>query len=288
MNTETPKASNTASPALRRLVGSSACNPISHKAEMALFARFRAGDAVAGDEIISVNLRFCLAQALRYAGGPVSVDDLFSFAVLGLIRARDDFDPALGYKFISYAVNWINARLAEHTNRWSRNIRIPYNQVQKLQKQKKVTAKLEQEMGRTPDRHAIAKAMPEANTTGFVEAIAQENGTSCVDTVVGPHASSLYDIYKSPDQGDHSAEVDANRATEAIGAALARLNDREALVLEYYFGLPDRRFYGLRCPTPKTLDEIGVFLGVTRERVRQIKAAALDKIERDGLRRYAS
>ncbi|HKW15129.1 MAG TPA: RNA polymerase sigma factor RpoD/SigA [Candidatus Krumholzibacteria bacterium] len=244
---------------------------LSREDEVALARKARAGDMQAQEKLDRSNLRFVVSIAKKYVGNGVPLEDLINDGNVGLVKAAERFDPERGFKFISYAVWWIRQSILVSVSENSRMIRMPMNRVGLAQKATKISRKLEQDLGRDPDAEELAKELGVTReeieeVTTFSQATLsldqpvhdEGNETTFVDQIVD-------DRNASPDQGayEDSLKRDMDRALES-------LTDRERTILV--------RYYGLNGVKARTLEDIGKEMGYTRERIRQIKEQAIDKL----------
>ena len=235
--------------------------------ELRLAKDIRGGDNAALDKLVRSNLRFVVSVAKRYQNQGVPLLDLINEGNLGLIRAAHKFDETKGIKFISYAVWWIRQAILQTLAEQSRIVRVPLNRAGALHRIGRCSSTLVQELGREPTAGEIATDLkiPEDEVARTL-AISQSH-LSLDAPVTAGEDNRLVDYL--PDQYTPGPENETcERALkQAIEDTLSTLKEREAKILRLYFGLDDQE--------PMTLEEIGVLLGVTRERVRQIKEKAL-------------
>ncbi len=241
--------------------------------EIAIAKRVRGGDPEAMQELVKRNLRFVISVAKKYQNRGLPLTDLIGEGNVGLLTAARKFDPDQGVKFISYAVWWIRQAILASLARQGRTVRVPLNRTADLSRIVRAAETLRQELRREPTPEEIA------NLTGLsvdvVQSLAALNTSEVrLDAPLDPEGDrSLMDRFVA-DQGN-SAEDQAMDAflSEEIESALRTLPPRDAKVLRLYFGLDAGREH--------TLEEIGGMLGVTRERVRQLRDRALKRL-RDG------
>jgi RNA polymerase primary sigma factor len=240
----------------------------SEEAELA--ARIRKGDRQALEKLARSNLRFVVSVAKKYMNQGVSLLDLINEGNLGLIRAAYKFDETKGTKFISYAVWWIRQAILQTLAEQSRVVRVPLNRAGILYKIGKKSSLLIQELGREPTEEEIAEGMD--ITVSEVRSTMQISRThrSLDAPIVPGEDGKLMDYLPDTYQPSPSEQAFQRALSETIEGSLATLKEREARILRMYFGLSDA--------PPMTLEEIGRVLGITRERVRQIKERALDRL----------
>ncbi len=245
--------------------------PLIDRAEEARLARgIRAGEAEALDKLVRSNLRFVVSVAKKYQNQGVPLSDLINEGNLGLIRAAHKFDETKRIKFISYAVWWIRQAILQALAEQSRIVRVPLNRAGALHRIGRRSSSLLQELGREPTVEEIARELdiPESEVEKTL-AISQSHLS--LDAPITPGENSRLLDYL-PDQYSPGPEDEAYEQAlrSTVEATLSTLSEREAKILRLYFGLDDQ--------DPMTLEEIGTILGITRERVRQIKEKALGRL----------
>ncbi len=247
---------------------------ISQAEEASLARRIRAGDDEALDTLVRSNLRFVVAVAKKYQNQGVSLADLINEGNLGLIRAAHKFDESKGIKFISYAVWWIRQSILQALAEQSRIVRVPLNRATELHRIGRRTATLQQELGREPTAAEIAEGM-DIDVMEVERTMAISQAYLSLDApVTNGESNQLLDyLTDSRDRGSDADAID-HALTESIDACFRGLREREAVILRLYFGLDE--------PEPLTLEQIGARLGITRERVRQIKEKALQRLRHQG------
>ncbi len=237
--------------------------------EVELAAKIRKGDRKALDKLTKANLRFVVSVAKQYQNQGLSLQDLINEGNLGLIKAAEKFDETRGFKFISYAVWWIRQSILQAIAEQSRLVRLPLNQVSSVSKINKMLNKFEQENERRPSIEEISEStqLPEEKVG---EALRASGKHISVDApFVDGEDNGLLDVLVNNDSpmADNTLVVESLRSE--IHDALQKLNERERVIIEAIYGIDSPEM---------TMDEIGIKLGLTRERVRQIKDKALRKL----------
>jgi len=257
---------------LRTYLGKIAKYPILNQAEeKKLGKQIQRGDKEALKKLIEANLRFVVSYVKKYKGMGMSMFDLINEGNLGLIEAAKRFDPGRNVKFISYAVWWIRQAIIHALTRSSRAYHLPQKLSDKISEMKRKQAQLKADLGRDPAREEIAKKM--GITVEEVEDLELLDGKDI----------SLSDTYfdeereieeKIEDNLSPSVEyqIIKNSIEEQIRELLQGLDEKEKYVLQLRFGLEDDK--------PRTLQEIGDKMELSRERVRQIEQKAMRKLAR--------
>jgi RNA polymerase primary sigma factor len=243
---------------------------ISREEEAELARRIRVNDQEALEKLVRSNLRFVVSVAKKYQNQGVSLSDLINEGNLGLIRAAHKFDETKGIKFISYAVWWIRQAILQALAEQSRIVRVPLNRAGTLHRIGRRANALLQELGREATHAEIAEGMDITE-----EEVAKTMSISQVhlslDAPLTPGEDNrLLDYLADTINPTPDEQTFEKALTDAIVDSLASLKEREAKILRLYFGLDESE--------PMTLEEIGTMLGITRERVRQIKEKALSRL----------
>jgi len=222
------------------------------------------------EKLVKANLRFVVSVAKQYQNQGLSLGDLINEGNLGLIKAAKRFDETRGFKFISYAVWWIRQSILQALAEQSRIVRLPLNRVGALNKISKKFSELEQRYEREPTPAEMAEEL-ELSITEIAETMRMSGRHLSIDApFVHGEESRLLDILPNESQPPPDADLIHESLCYEIHQALQTLPEREAAVIRYYFGVDG-------CPQ-LTLEEIGERLGLTRERVRQIKEKAIRRL----------
>ena len=241
--------------------------------ERALARRARTGDKEAAERLVTANLRFVISYVKKYQGRGLGLAELVCIGNEGLLKAVKKFDPDKGVKFISYAVWWIRQTVLQALAEQTRSVRIPLNQNSNLARLARTNTTLTQQLGRTPTDQELAREMDEPlDTVRALRRVAAAELSLDAPLDRGDRDSSSF--------GERFAGADGSEIEEDVEAIARRnyletmfdsyLTERERKILYLYYGLDDGE--------ERTLEEIGSLLGVTRERIRQIRNRAFEKL----------
>ena len=243
---------------------------ITPEKEKELGALAQAGDEDAVQELARANLRFVISVAKKYQNRGVSLTDLIQEGNVGLVTAARKFDPEQGVKFISYAVWWIRQAILAALANHGRSVRVPLNRASDLARIFREKERLKQELGRDPNPEELSAATD--LTPELIESLQTLNASEIrLDAPIGDSEDSqLVERFINEEAAEPEQDVEMRLLSEAVSGALETLEARDAKVLRLYFGLDGE--------CEHTLEEIGNMLGVTRERIRQLRDRALRRL----------
>jgi RNA polymerase primary sigma factor len=239
--------------------------------EVELARKIKQNDIEALQKLVNANLRFVVSVSKAYQHNGLLLEDLINEGNLGLIKAAHRFDETRGFKFISYAVWWIRQSILQAIAEQSRLIRLPLNRIGVLTKIKKTQQLLEQKYDREPTFEEIAEYL-ELAPEEIAYSLKNSRRPVSVNSPINATANNrIIDILKNHQMSEPDSEVMEDSLKQEVNEILKTLKDREARILQLY--------YGLNGENPHTLEEVGVVFKLTRERVRQIKEKALTKLQ---------
>jgi RNA polymerase primary sigma factor len=240
--------------------------------EVQLAERIRQGDQRALDRLTRANLRFVVSVAKQYQNQGLSLPDLINEGNLGLIKAAQRFDETRGFKFISYAVWWIRQSILQALAEQARIVRLPLNKVGLTSRINKAYSQLEQEFEREPSAEELSEILDiETEEIAATLGISARH-VSMDSPLADGEESTLMDVMHNPNAELADEEVEHNQSLQTeINRSLKTLTDRQQEVIRYFFGIG--------VDHPMSLEDIGARFNLTRERVRQIKDKALNKLK---------
>jgi RNA polymerase primary sigma factor len=242
---------------------------ISVEEEVILTRKMRKGDHSALEKLTKANLRFVVSVAKQYQNQGLSLSDLINEGNLGLIKAAARFDETRGFKFISYAVWWIRQSILQALGDQSRIVRLPLNQLGNLTKINKAFSQFEQDYERTPTAIEIANIL-NLSREKVVDTLLVSKQHISVDSPYSEGEDTvLLDILENRNSPFADYTLISESLKKEIERALSTLTDRERDIIKFFYGLSNREM---------SLEEIGDELGLTRERVRQIKEKAIKRL----------
>jgi RNA polymerase primary sigma factor len=248
--------------------------------EVELAKRIERGDPRAKEQMINSNLRLVVSIAKHYQGHGLSLLDLIQEGIIGLIRATEKFDWRKGFKFSTYATWWIKQAVQRGVANKARTIRIPVHVVEREQKVLRAERELIAKNERTPNDQEIAE-QSKLSLKHVREVRAAARAVASLDKPIGDDDSASFGERFSADERRPDEEVEVELTQQALHRAVNDLPEREQAIVKLRYGLDGD-------PEPKSLEEIGRIMGITRERVRQIEADALRRLaewrEFEGLR----
>lgn len=240
--------------------------------EIELAAKIKKGDKKAREQMIKANLRLVVKIARDYEGIGLPLLDLISEGNIGLMKAVERFDPSKGGKLSTYGSWWIKQSIKRALANQSKTIRLPVHLVDKISKMRRIGMRLQEELGREPTDDELGEelGMPTSRVTQMRLAAIRP---ASLDAPIGDEDSNNFAEVVQDENADTPYELlEDKTVTGMLQEMVTKLDPREATILRFRFGLDGG--------TEKTLEEVGVKFGVTRERVRQIQNIALRKLRK--------
>ena len=246
-------------------------HPLLSRAEEAELARrIRAGDQLALEKLVRSNLRFVVSVAKKYQNLGMSLPDLIAEGNVGLVRAAQKFDETKGVKFISYAVWWIRQAILKALAENSKTFRLPINRATTLNKISKKEAELTQKLGREPKPEEVAEAMNmDVDEVRKLMNVARKSLSLDAPLFEGEE-KTLFSYLSDDESADPEESTFESARAKEIRETLDSLAPREAKIVKLYYGLDGNE--------PLTLREIGSIFNLSRERIRQIKERAIERL----------
>ncbi len=240
---------------------------ISPEREIELARLIKSGNEKAMQELVTANLRFVISVAKQYSGRGMSVEDLVSEGNIGLIKAANKWDESRGIKFISYAVWWVRQSILQSLADNSRSIRLPLNQINSLNKIKSSVNQLEQVLGRTPSAIELSEFL-NIDLDKIETTLDCQKKIVSLDTPIGDE-DELYLLDTISSESKTDDLINHSDLTKTLLGEISKLTEKEQFVIKSTFGFGGE---------VKTTSEIAIHLGLSDERVRQIKKSGLKKL----------
>jgi RNA polymerase primary sigma factor len=240
--------------------------------EIELAARIKKGDRKAREQMIKANLRLVVKIAHDYENFGLPLLDLINEGNIGLMKAVERFDPAKGGKLSTYASWWIKQSIKRALANQSKTIRLPVHLVDKISRMRRVSLRLQEEFGREPTDDELADEMG-MTTSRVAQMRTAAIRPASLDAPIGDEDSNNFsEVVQDENALTPYKQLEDKTVTHMLQEMVRTLDDREATILRYRFGLDGG--------SERTLEEVGHRFGVTRERVRQIQNIALNKLRR--------
>lgn len=244
---------------------------ITAEEEVDLAKKIHQGDLIARDRLVNANLRFVVSVSKQYQHQGLSLPDMINEGNLGLIKAAERFDETRGFKFISYAVWWIRQSILQALAEQARIVRLPINRIVHINKLKRTITELEQKYEREPTISEISQTL-ELNPSDIKKAISNSGRDISMDSPLSNEdGGTLYDVLISEEASSPDKELLSDSLGKEIERALNTLPLREAEIIRLYYGLNGKH--------SQTLEEISEEFNITRERIRQLKEKAINRLK---------
>lgn len=246
---------------------------LSEAEERELGEKSAAGDASARQKLAEGNLRLVVSLAKHYTGRGVPIMDLIQEGNMGLMHAAEKYDHTKENRFSTYAAWWIKEAMQRAIDQQSREIRVPVHVVENMKRVQKAARELQQSLGRDATPAEIAQKLGDKTEAEVKDIISYLQSPVSLESPVGEDGEdSLGDLMEDRTETTPEEAMNILARQEEVQELLGSLTEREQQVIRLRYGLGEER--------PQTLEEIGSMLGVTRERVRQIEARAMEKLRR--------
>jgi len=245
--------------------------PLSREEEYECAVKITKGNKRALSRLVNANLRFVVSVARNYENQGLPLVDLINEGNLGLIRAAKRFDEKKNFKFISYAVWWIRQSILQALAENSRIVRVPLNRVGTIHRVEKARSRLEQKYHRLPDNDEVARELGIKEENVHISMQIGSRHTS-LDAPINPQQKGTgIELLQDGDQDEPDEDTVEDSLKTEVASILDTLSEKERLVICSYYGIGEEADFNL--------EEIGDRMGITRERVRQIKERALSKLK---------
>ena len=244
--------------------------PLVREKEKELAIRIKEGDRAAREELTRANLLFVISIAKKYQNRGLTLGELISAGNMGLMTAVDRFDPGRGYKFISYAVWWIRQAILQTLAEDVRTVRLPLNKINLLHKIAKVSDRLDGDRGDELDMKEVAAALDVSIDEVRETVLSGRRAYSLDREYQDDDDRSLMKTLADAGQEAPDAHISRTDIQAQLEDVLDRLDERERRIIQLYFGLDGNE--------PLTLEQIGNMMGLTRERIRQLKERAFSRL----------
>jgi RNA polymerase primary sigma factor len=239
--------------------------------EVSLAKRIEKGDAEAKDQLIAANLRLVINVAKKYSNQGLSFQDLIEEGNLGLIKASEKFSWRRGFKFSTYATWWIRQAITRTISNHSRTVRVPVHVSEDINRMERTFRNLTHKLGREPNLLELSKASKlKYDKIYKLQRLAQKNISLEVQVGDNSNSKSIGDFIADENGSNPEQNIFDQLRTEKLKKLISELNEKEQRVIFMRFGFDEDQ--------PRTLEQTGSILGVTRERIRQIEEKALQKI----------